>query len=114
MHELAAAQELLDLILRVAAENGAASISEARLRLGAGTCLAADALTFGFEALASGTAAQGCRLSILRVPAEATCSVCGWRGEVEGPEALTCAGCGAFPLTLLDGKDLSVESITVE
>lgn len=114
MHELAVASDLLDLLLRVAAENGASSVTSVRLRLGVASCLEPEALCFGFEALADGTAAAKCALEITRVAAPSACSLCGWEGEVATLERLECPGCGGFPVTLRGGRELTVETVTVD
>ena len=114
MHELAMASELLDLLLRVATENAAHTVTAARLRIGAASCLSPDSLRFGFEALAAGTSAAACRLEITRVPAGASCVQCGWRGEVLELGDLACPSCATAPLTIRNGRDLTVESVDVE
>lgn len=114
MHELAVASELLDLVLRVAAENGATRVTAIDLRLGVASCLEPDALSFGFEALARDTPASGAGLAIARIPAPATCPQCSWRGEVEALNRMECPCCGASPVTLRGGRELQVQTITVE
>ena len=114
MHELAVASELLDLVLRVAQEQAARQVTAARLRIGAASCLSPDSLVFGFEALAAGTAAAECRLEITRTPAGASCVQCGWRGALAELGGLACPDCRTTPLTIQDGRDLTVESVDVE
>lgn len=114
MHELSIASELLDLVLRVAGEHRAGSVTKAQLRIGAASCLSPEALAFGFEALAAGTSAAGCRLEIRRSPAPACCPGCGWSGEILELGTLACPACALAPLTLQGGRDLTVESIDVE
>ena len=114
MHELTVASELLDLVLRVAEEHSARVVTTARLRVGAASCLAPDSLLFGFEALSAGTPAEGCRLEILRTPAAVSCTPCGWRGKVTELGELSCPACGTAPLTIRDGRELTVESVDVE
>jgi hydrogenase nickel incorporation protein HypA/HybF len=114
VHELAVASDLLDLVLRTARENGAQRALAARLRIGAASCLNPDSLTFGFEALAAGTAAEGCRLEIERTPAEAACPGCEWRGSLGNIAVLACPGCGAEPVRITGGRDLAVDTVTVE
>jgi len=114
LHELAVAAELLDFLLRTAAENGGGRVTAARLRIGAGSCVSPDSLRFGFDALAAGTAAAGCRLEIERPPAAGACASCSWRGEVADLDVLACPACGWFPVTLSGGRELTVETVTVD
>ncbi|MFA7331244.1 MAG: hydrogenase maturation nickel metallochaperone HypA [Candidatus Delongbacteria bacterium] len=114
MHELAVAAEVLELAQRVLDREGARHVRVIRLRVGVASCLAPDSLAFGFEALAAGTAAAGCRLEFQRPPAPVRCPACGWNGELESLDELACAICGQGPLTLLGGRDLRVVSMDVE
>jgi hydrogenase nickel incorporation protein HypA/HybF len=114
MHELAVAAELLELARRVAADEGARRVTVIRLRLGAASCLSPDSLSFGLEALAAGTATEGCRLEVERVPAPVSCPACGWRGEVRDMEGLICDLCRQTPLTILGGREMTVVSLDVE
>ncbi len=114
MHELSVASDLLDFLLQTARENGAATVKTATLRVGVGSCLNPDSLAFGFEALAAGTPAEGCRLDIVSQPAPVACPTCGWSGETRDLADLICPGCGGFPLRVLGGRELTVESVTVE
>jgi hydrogenase nickel incorporation protein HypA/HybF len=114
MHELAVASELLDLVLDVAREHRAGVVTRARLRIGAASCLSPDSLRFGFEALSAGTPAGGCILEVVRTAAAVACSACGWKGAVLDLGDLACPECARAPLTILDGRDLSLEAIEVD
>jgi hydrogenase nickel incorporation protein HypA/HybF len=114
MHELSVASELLDLVLRTARENGAAKVVTARVRIGAGSCLNPESLVFGFEALAAGTPATDCRLEIDHLPAPVACPACGWEGERLDVAELVCPRCQGFPLRITGGRELTVDTITVE
>jgi hydrogenase nickel incorporation protein HypA/HybF len=114
MHELAVAADLLDVVLKTARENGATTVVTARLRIGAGSCLNPDSLAFGFEALATGTPASGCRLEIEHLPAPVTCPACGWNGERLDVAELVCPQCEGHPLRITGGRELTVDTITVE
>jgi hydrogenase nickel incorporation protein HypA/HybF len=114
VHELAIAESILDLVLRTARANGATTVVTARIRIGAGSCLNPDSLAFGFEALATGTPAAGCQLDIESMPAPVTCTSCGWTGERMDVTELECPRCQTNPLRITGGRELTVETITVE
>ncbi|MBT9587243.1 hydrogenase maturation nickel metallochaperone HypA [bacterium] len=61
MHEVSLAQHLIDLCQEAAAGQPVLSI---QVRLGQGSCVAAESLQFCFEVVARGTSAQGARLDI--------------------------------------------------
>jgi hydrogenase nickel incorporation protein HypA/HybF len=114
VHELAVAAELVDLARRVAAEERASRVTVLRLRIGAANCLSPDSLAFGFEALAAGTEAEGCRLEVERPAAPVTCSACGYQGRIAELGTLACPDCGLAPLTIRGGRELTVTSLDVE
>jgi len=113
MHEMTVAANLVDLIDGVVAEQGAEAAVEARLLLGALTCINPDSLRFGFEALSRDTAAAGCELMIDVVPAAAECRECGWRGTIADPLMLTCGGCQGRDLALAEGQELTLKTVAV-
>ena len=114
MHELSVAADLLDLVLKTARENDATTVVTARIRIGAGSCLNPDSLAFGFEALAAGTPASGCRLEIEHLPAPVACPACGWEGERLDVAELICPQCQGHPLRITVVRELTVDTITVE
>jgi hydrogenase nickel incorporation protein HypA/HybF len=114
VHELSVAADLLDLVLKTARENGATTVVTARIRIGAGSCLNPDSLAFGFEALAAGTPASGCRLEIEHLPAPVACPACGWEGERLDVAELICPQCKGHPLRITGGRELTVDTVTVE
>lgn len=114
MHELSVASQLLDLVLQTAQDNGAARVVAAHIRVGAGSCLNPESLAFGFEALATGTLAAGCQVQIEHLPAPAVCPACGWEGERLDLADLVCPTCQGFPLRITGGRELTVDTITVE
>lgn len=67
MHEMTVASRLVDLVAETLAEAKAETVGSARVRVGKMTCINADALRFGFEALARGTTVQGCALEVVEV-----------------------------------------------
>lgn len=67
MHEMTVAARLVTIVSDTLAEAGAGHAESARVRVGALTCINPEALSFGFEALARGTAAEGCTLEVAEV-----------------------------------------------
>lgn len=114
MHELAVAAEILELARREALAAGARRVLCVRLRVGVASCLSPDSLAFGFEALARGTEAEGCRLEVERPPATFRCPACNHVGELPSLDDLGCPACGGHPVTLTGGRELSVLSLEVD
>ncbi len=61
------ASRLVTIVGDTLAEAGAELAEVARVRVGHDTCINTEALRFGFEALARGTAVQGCVLEVVEV-----------------------------------------------
>jgi hydrogenase nickel incorporation protein HypA/HybF len=72
-----------------------------------------SSLAFGFELLAEGTPVEGAELEIEQVPAQGRCRACGLEGRLGG-FPLLCPECGSFDLEILEGEELSVESLELE
>ena len=61
------AARLVEIVAKTVTEAGASVAESARVRVGTMTCISTEALQFGFEALARGTAASGCELEVVEV-----------------------------------------------
>lgn len=112
MHEISLAQRLLRIALEAAAANGGGRVARARLLLGALSGAEAETLRFAFDVAARGTAADGCVLEVVRVPARLRCPSC--RGEHEGELLEPCPVCGSVGFEVLQGRELRLESVDLE
>ena len=74
MHELALAQEILDV---VAARSGGARVTRVVLEVGKLAAVLPDALRFCFDLAAEDTVARGASLEIVETPGRARCRGCG-------------------------------------
>jgi len=61
------AARLVTIVTNTLADANAEFAESARVRVGILTCINAEALEFGFEALARGTPVQGCALEVVEV-----------------------------------------------
>lgn len=112
MHEVSLAERMLRIALDAAAAHGGGRVARARLLLGALSGAEAETLRFAFEIAARGTAADGCVLEVVRVPARLRCPSCG--GEHEGELLEPCPVCGGVGFEVLQGRELRLESIDLE
>lgn len=110
MHELSLAAAIVEI---AAAHAGGRRVTGVHVRVGHLRQVVPSALTFGFELVAQGTAAEGARLEIESVPVEALCRRCGADARpTEFP--LLCGRCGSAELEILAGEELRVESLEIE
>src|SRR5678816_3180661 len=107
MHELALAQEIVDIARRRA---GHGQVRRVTVRVGALAAVVPDALRFCFGLACEDTPLSGAALDIVELPARARCRACAVESEFDGPFAL-CA-CGG-DLEWLSGDDLVVQSMEV-
>lgn len=113
MHEMAIAQGILDIALQTAGRHDAARVAGVKVLVGELTGIVPEALTFGFEALAQGTIAEGAVLAISPIPLTGRCRDCGAEGAID-KYCFTCGSCGSYAVELVSGRELMVESVEVD
>jgi len=108
VHELALAQEILDV---VAARSGGARVTRVVLEVGKLAAVLPDALRFCFDLAAEDTVARGARLEIVETPGRARCRGCGADVALDRPYG-RCA-CGRSDLEWLSGEALRILEMEV-
>jgi hydrogenase nickel incorporation protein HypA/HybF len=99
MHEAAAMQGIVRIILHHMQQAGASHVINVQLVLGASGHLTAEAANQHFEALVNGTPIEGASLTIQWLPAEYQCFFCLHRFESGEPSNhVTCPACGEAAL----------------
>ncbi|MBP7125086.1 hydrogenase maturation nickel metallochaperone HypA [Myxococcota bacterium] len=113
MHEVAVAQQMLEVIRRTLEGRPPARVRVARLVLGRLTCVDPETLSFAFEVACRGTPAEGCRLDVERVPLRVRCAACGT--EEERTDLLDpCGRCGNRRGEVIAGRELRLTTLDVE
>jgi hydrogenase nickel incorporation protein HypA/HybF len=113
MHELAISRSLLDLALRHAADRGGGCVTELRVVVGDLESLAEATLRSAWDEVSRGTACEGARLAIERVPARFTCMDCRSKFTLTG--VLTpCPRCGGRDARLVTGDEFRLDAIVLE
>jgi hydrogenase nickel incorporation protein HypA/HybF len=113
MHELALADSLLQQVLRLAAEQGAARIVAIEVRCGVLQQVLPEALRLGFTALSADTAAAGAELTIAEEPLRIRCRPCRTEHAAR-VEDFRCPACGAANGEIMAGRDVILQSVTCE
>ena len=113
MHEMALTQSILDISLSEATKNRAAKVLEIRIKAGVLAGILPDLIQEYFNIVSAGTAAEGARLTIEKVPATITCHDCGAASEASS-FIFTCPACNSSHISLLNGREFYVDSLEVE
>jgi len=109
MHELSIGRAVLDLATRHAAGRRVVLVD---VTIGALRQVVPDSLAFYFQIVSRGTICEGATLRPRLAPARLRCA-CGQQWELEEP-SLRCPRCGGARVSVLDGDQLTVDSIEVE
>jgi hydrogenase nickel incorporation protein HypA/HybF len=112
MHEAGIAAEIIEIAKAQAVEHGKSRVTEVTVRVGDMSGVVAEALEFAFEALRDAQA-SGAVLVIKRIAVLAKCETCGTESRPGADLVLWCESCGR-PLKVLEGEELTVESVVLE
>ncbi|NCO34419.1 MAG: hydrogenase maturation nickel metallochaperone HypA [Armatimonadetes bacterium CG2_30_59_28] len=106
MHELGITQEIVSIVTENAR---GAQVKRVVLEIGKLTAIMPDAVAFCFEAITSGTVAEGATLDIIETPGCGRCRGCG--GELVMNEPFAICDCGGVSFEWLSGKELQVREM---
>jgi hydrogenase nickel incorporation protein HypA/HybF len=110
MHELAIAQNIVDIIKQYVSPDLEPGVRLIRLRVGKMSGIVPDSLEFCFSAVVSDTPLAHAGLDIERVPTQAQCPDCGVTFVIEDP-VFICPECCGTALRLVSGTELQVVEI---
>jgi hydrogenase nickel incorporation protein HypA/HybF len=110
MHELAIAQNILEIVRQSVPEEQAQWVRWIRMRVGPLSGIVADSLEFCFEAIINETKMQKARLAIEQVPMILRCKDC--QNEFQTDDLVfLCMACQSSNLELISGKELDIVEI---
>ena len=113
MHEMSIAVNIVDIVCQKAKEENASKINNVELIIGSLSGIMKDALTFCFEAACKNTLADGTKLIIHNIQAEAFCKSCNKDFIIES-DFSPCPTCTDFNCEILRGKELSIKSFNID
>lgn len=113
MHELAIAQNILEIVQQSVPVERAAMVRSVGIRVGKLSGIVPDSLQFCFSVIVSDTNMPRAYLTIEQVPTISRCRDCMLRFAVED-FAFTCPGCRSANLELISGKELEIVEIELE
>jgi hydrogenase nickel incorporation protein HypA/HybF len=110
MHELAIAQNILEIVQQSVPEGQAPGVRWVRLRVGPLSGVVPDSLNFCFSAIISETKMPQARLAIEQVEMVCLCRDCLREFQSEDL-AFQCPECSSSNLELISGKELEIVEI---
>jgi hydrogenase nickel incorporation protein HypA/HybF len=114
MHELSIIEGVVSTVTEAMAAHPGVRICSVRLKVGALSGVAEDALQFGYEIATAGTILAGSRLEVIHQPVKIFCTPCGEMRELEGVQSFRCPVCGTPSCDIRQGRELEVESVEIE
>ena len=113
MHELSIAHSILSIAERSFPAGTEGYISAVNILVGELSSIETEALSFAFSAIRGGTVLEKAELQIEMVKGEAACSDCGTVFPMNA-YGMACPACGSYLVSIRQGKELKVLSLTVE
>ena len=112
MHEMAIAQNILDIAVAAAERGGAQRITRVNLVAGEMRAIVPTQLTFCFGIAAENTIASGAELSLEILPVKGRCRGCGEDFTIKDFSYI-CPGCGGNDVEITGGTELRIRDIEV-
>ena len=113
MHEMGIIAGVIDTVRTSAEQAGATRVTSVRLSIGRMTEAIEDVLVFAWEALSEGTMCEGAQLEVIKVAPRSFCLECFEEFDHDRFHRI-CPSCGSYETQLLEGRELSIESIEVD
>jgi hydrogenase nickel incorporation protein HypA/HybF len=113
MHELAIAQNILEIVQQSVTEEQEPDVKWVRIRVGQLSGVVPDSLDFCFSAIVSETRMQQAGLAIEQVPTVSRCRDCGHQFQIEDM-VFVCPSCKSANLEMISGKELEILEIELE
>lgn len=110
MHEMSLAQNILDVVLKAASQNGVKRVIRINIRAGKLRAIIPEQLTFCFGFVSQDSIASGAELSVEILPIRGRCRSCGNEFDVE-EFRFVCASCNSEEVEMIQGKELLVANI---
>ena len=113
MHELSLCEGILQILEEQSRTQCFIRVHRVCLEIGALASVEPEALHFNFDVVTQGTLAEGSRLEIVTVPAQAWCLPCGEKVSIR-QYFDACPQCGSHQLQVIEGEELRIQQLEVE
>ncbi|MDZ4655621.1 MAG: hydrogenase maturation nickel metallochaperone HypA [Coriobacteriia bacterium] len=113
MHEMSICDGILKSAVEAAEAEGATRINRVEVTIGELTQIVEDALQFAFEVLRTDTIATDATLDVTVLEARSRCMDCSAEFRHDRYE-VKCPECSSYLCSLLQGRELRIDSIDVD
>ncbi|WP_291988899.1 hydrogenase maturation nickel metallochaperone HypA [Candidatus Accumulibacter sp. ACC007] len=113
MHEMSLAMGVLQLVEDAAREQRFQRVKTVFLEIGELAAVEPEAMRFCFDAVMSGTLADGALLKVIEVAGEGLCFNCNQTVRLAARYD-PCPACGGFPVQATGGTEMRVKELEVE
>jgi hydrogenase nickel incorporation protein HypA/HybF len=116
MHELPITESILKVVLTHAEKNNVRKVMTIHLQVGMLSDLEDDWIQHYFDYLSKGTAAEGAKFKIERMPVVLKCNICSTSYDVEKSKIgdYVCPNCGQKDSMLISGKEYYIKNMEVQ
>ncbi|NND09012.1 MAG: hydrogenase maturation nickel metallochaperone HypA [Saprospiraceae bacterium] len=112
MHELSIVLNILEIAEHQLKEHAGNKVDAIELEIGTMAGIEMDAFHFAWDAALPGSVLERCKLTIHSVDAKALCSECGYMYRML-EHYMACPACGSFRNSMIQGKELKVNSLEI-
>ena len=113
MHELSLCEDVVTLIEAQGREQGFARVATVWLEIGALAGVERQAMLASFDAVASGSIADGAKLCIIDIEGRADCPACHRQVDIS-TRFDACTECGHYPLRRRAGEEMRIRELEVQ
>ena len=113
MHELSLTEGVLRVLEEQAVAQNFSTVRTVWLEIGELSTVDPEALRFCFEAVRTGTLADGAKMEIIRTPGQALCMECGKQVHL-AQRYDSCPDCGGESLHVTGGDELRIKELEVD
>jgi hydrogenase nickel incorporation protein HypA/HybF len=112
MHELSIAMSIVEVAQEEAEQRGV-QVTGVRMKLGALSGVAKNALLSSYEMACCDTPLEGSRLLIEDVPVVVFCVICQTERPISSVQLFCCSECGTPSSEIVQGKELQVVALEI-
>lgn len=112
VHEISLLENILDALETQARQQGFKQVKQVVLEIGTLSCVEADALRFGFDAVMKDSLAEHAELVIIKVTGQGICPQCQQPVLLETRHD-PCHHCGSFGVKVLQGQGMRLKKLIV-